>query len=168
MSDTDSSDFHFADEVDVPTIGFAAPGETSDADIVIRVPQEGKFDKEQVRRDVTDMILRMADPHSSYIHVDLADIMTLLGASVQMITFDKPDDIPDKIKAANLTACEAAIVSITGPESLSLQEGNAILERIRQQIDDGATIIWGLTLDDEYTNPYPQTLALFAIPDQKR
>lgn len=108
-------------------------------------------------RGITDLITM-----NSYIHVDFADVTTILkdaGTALFGIGSARGEDraaqaaeiaISSPLLESSIEGAHGALVNIAGPTDLSMQEYAEATNLVRQAIHPEAQIIAGLALDDSY------------------
>lgn len=106
---------------------------------------------------ITDLISM-----SAYIHVDFSDVTAILrgaGTALFGIGSARGEDratqaaeiaISSPLLEESIEGAHGALINISGPNDLKLQEAAAATELIRKAIHPEAQIIWGLALDDAY------------------
>lgn len=106
---------------------------------------------------ITDLITS-----NSYIHVDFADVSSILrgsGTALFGIGSARGEDratqaaeiaISSPLLEESIEGAHGALVNIAGPTDLGLQEAASAVGLVRQAIHPEAQIIWGLALNDAY------------------
>ncbi|KFI39744.1 cell division protein FtsZ [Bifidobacterium actinocoloniiforme DSM 22766] len=106
---------------------------------------------------ITDLITM-----NSYIHVDFSDVTAILkdaGTALFGIGAARGEDratqaaeiaISSPLLEESIEGAHGALVNVSGPTDLTLQEASAAVELVRSAIHPEAQIIFGLALDDAY------------------
>ncbi|MBT1161110.1 MULTISPECIES: cell division protein FtsZ [Bifidobacterium] len=106
---------------------------------------------------ITDLIAA-----NSYIHVDFADVNTILrgaGTALFGIGSARGEDratqaaeiaISSPLLEESIEGAHGVLINICGPTDLGIQEAAAAVELVRKAIHPEAQIIWGQSLDDAF------------------
>lgn len=126
------------------------------------VQEAFKVADEVVARAVRGITETITQP--SLINLDFADVRSIMGnKGLSMIAVgeskgvNKVDEVVDDtlnntLLDVDITGAQGVLIHITGGTELTLGEANAIGEKLTEQIDPKATVIWGARVDPTYEN----------------
>ena len=98
------------------------------------------------------------------IHVDFADVRAVMSnGGIAMMGIGESDSEKRAKEAINealnspllcvdVDGATGALIHITGPEDMSLEETKEIVSTVSERLDENAIIIWGTTIDESIEN----------------
>ncbi|MBP2144371.1 cell division protein FtsZ [Methanococcus voltae] len=98
------------------------------------------------------------------IHVDFADVKAVMDdGGIAMMGIGESDSEKRAKEAINMAlnspllcvdieGATGALIHVTGPEDMSLDEAQDIVSTVSERLSENATIIWGTTIDDKLEN----------------
>ncbi|MFA4907522.1 MAG: cell division protein FtsZ [archaeon] len=134
------------------------------------VQEAFKVADEVVARAVRGITETITQP--SLINIDFADVRAIMGnKGLSMIAVgeskgvNKVDEVVDDtlnntLLDVDIAGAQGVLIHITGGTELTLGEANAIGEKLTDQIDPKATVIWGARVDPTFENKI-ECIAIF-------
>ncbi|MBN1941036.1 MAG: cell division protein FtsZ [Candidatus Diapherotrites archaeon] len=119
-----------------------------------------KVADEVTARAVTGITETITQP--SLINLDFADVKAIMGnrglsmiavgesKSVNKVDEVVKDTLHNTLLDVDISGASGALIHITGGPELTLGEANEIGERLTEQTDANATVIWGARIDPTY------------------
>jgi len=110
-------------------------------------------------KGMIDLVRNVGD-----IHVDFADVRAVMSnGGIAMMGIGESDSEKRAKEAINMAlnspllcvdvdGASGALVHITGPEDMSLEEAKEIVSTVSERLDENAKIIWGTTIDESSEN----------------
>jgi cell division protein FtsZ len=98
------------------------------------------------------------------IHVDFADVRAVMNnGGIAMMGIGESDSekrareaiqiaLNSPLLCVDVDGATGALIHITGPEDMSLEEAKEIVSTVSDRLDEKATIIWGTTIDETLEN----------------
>lgn len=98
------------------------------------------------------------------IHVDFADVRAIMNnGGIAMMGIGESDSekrareaiqiaLNSPLLCVDVDGATGALIHITGPEDMSLEEAKEIVSTVSDRLDEKATIIWGTTIDETLEN----------------
>lgn len=133
-------------------------------DLVPNLPIQDAFKvaDEVIARTVRGITETITQP--SMINLDYADVRAVMSSSglsviavgeskgVDRVNEVVNDTLKNSLLDVDIAGSTGALIHITGGPELTLGEANAIGERLTEQIDPKATVIWGARVDPTFEN----------------
>jgi len=110
-------------------------------------------------KGMIDLVQNVGD-----IHLDFADVKAVMSnGGIAMIGIGESDSENRAKEAINMAlnspllcvevdGAKGALIHITGPKDMSVEEAKEIVSTVTERLDENATIIWGTTIDENAEN----------------
>ncbi|MFH1544930.1 MAG: cell division protein FtsZ [archaeon] len=141
-------------------------------ELVPNLPVQDAFKvaDEVIARAVRGITETITQP--SMINLDFADVRSVMGgkglsvisvgesSSVNKVEEAVNDTLKNSLLDVDISGASGVLIHISGGMELTLGEANAIGEKLTEQIDPKAIVIWGARVDPTYSNKI-EVIAIF-------